>query len=157
MTIIERPVTRGSTLTGLAIILLPVIALAVKFITPGWMLVILFYAGILLAALYVFLVVMAASGFFGRRAAFSFVANRRGRVAGIGHGVGVLLFMAAIPDGGDDGSWSSPIITVFGLDTESFGATTEALTGVGLVVAVACYLWFVIEWAIALRVKRRLV
>lgn len=157
MTIIERPVTRGSVLAGLAIILLPVIALAVKFITPGWMLVILFYAGILLGALYVFLVVMAASGFFGRRAAFSFVANRRGRVAGITHGLGVLLFMAAIPDGGDDGSWSSPIIAVLGLDTESFGSATEALATVGFVVAVAGYLWFLVEWILALRVKRRLV
>jgi hypothetical protein len=157
MTIIERPVRPANTATGLAIILLPVVALAVKFITPGWMLVILFYAGIVLAALYVFLVVMAASGFFGRRAAFSFVPSVRGRIAGLGHGFGVLLFMASIPDGGDTGEWSSPIITVFGLDRDAFGSTTEALTGVGLVIAVVGYLWFVVEWAIALRVKRRLV
>ncbi len=157
MPIIQFPIRATNVVTGLAIIVLPVIALAVKLITPGWMLFILFYAGILLGALYVLLVVMASSGFFGRRAAFSFVPAKRGRFAGLTHGVAVVLFMFFLIDGGDSDDWSSPFITVFGFDRDAFSDLTSALCGVSLVIAVGAYLWFFVEWVIAVRVKRRLV
>ena len=157
MTIIARPVSRANTATGVAIIVLPLVALAVKFITPGWMLVIFFYAGILLGAGYVFLVVMAATGFFGRRAAFAFVSPTRARVAGLGHGIALGLFTFFLVDGGDNGDWSSPFITVLGLDRDAFSDLTGGLAGVAFFLAIGCYAWFIVEWALALRVKRRLV
>ena len=157
MTIITRPVNSANTVTGVGMIVLPLIAIAVKFITPGWMLLILLYAGIALAAFYVFLVVMAASGFFGRRAAFSFVNPTRARIAGWGHGLSVVLFMFFLVDGGDNDDWSSPFITVFGLDRDAFAGVTETLTGVFFFAAIGFYLWLVVEWVLALRVKRRLV
>ena len=157
MTIITRPVSSANTAIGVAIIVLPIIAILVKLITPGWMLVILFYAGIILGAGYVFLVVMAASGFFGPRAAFAFVNPLRGRIAGLGHGYSLVLFMFFLADGGDDGTWSSPFITVLRLDAAAAASTTELFTVVFLFAALGCYVWFVVEWVLALRVKRRLV
>lgn len=157
MTIITRPVSSANTATGVAIIVLPIIALAVKFITPGWMLVILFYAGIILGAAYVFLVVMAATGFFGRRAAFAFVSPTRARIAGLGHGISVVAFMFFLVDGGDNDDWSSPFITVLGLDRDAFADLTGGLAGVAFFLAIGFYVWFIVEWAIALRAKRRLV
>ena len=157
MTIITRPVSSANTATGVAIIVLPIIALAVKFITPGWMLVILFYAGIILGAAYVFLVVMAATGLFGRRAAFAFVSPTRARIAGLGHGISVVAFMFFLVDGGDNDDWSSPFITVLGLDRDAFADLTGGLAGVAFFLAIGFYVWFIVEWAMALRVKRRLV
>ena len=157
MTIITRPVSSANTATGVAVIVLPIIALAVKFITPGWMLVILFYAGIILGAAYVFLVVMAATGFFGRRAAFAFVSPTRARIAGLGHGISVVAFMFFLVDGGDNDDWSSPFITVLGLDRDAFADLTGGLAGVAFFLAIGFYVWFIVEWAIALRAKRRLV
>jgi hypothetical protein len=157
MTIVARPVSSANTITGIAIIVLPVIAIAVKLITPGWMMVILFYAGIILGAGFVFLIVMAATGFFGRRAAFAFVSPIRGRIAGLGHGVGVVAFMFFLVDGGDNDDWSSPFITVLGLDRDAFADLTGGLAAVALFLAIGCYIWFIVEWALALRVKRRLV
>lgn len=157
MTIIARPVSSANTATGVAIIVLPIIAIGVKLITPGWMLVILFYAGIILGAGYVFLVVMAASGFFGRRAAFAFVNPVRGRIAGLGYGVTLVLFMFFLVDGGDNDDWSSPFITVFGLDREAYSDLTGGLAGVSFFVAIGCYVWLIVEWGLALRAKRRLV
>lgn len=157
MTIVTRPIGRANIVTGVAVIALPIVSIAVKLITPGWMLLILFYAGILLGAGYVFLVVMAASGFFGQRAAFAFVAPVRGRIAGWGHGISVLLFMFFLADGGDDGDWSSPFITVFGLDRDLYGDLTGVLTAVCFFAALGFYVWFLLEWIIAVRAKRKLV
>ena len=157
MTIITRPVSNANTATGVAIIVLPVIALAVKFIVPGWMILILLYAGILLGAAYIFLVVMASTGFFGRRAAFAFVNPTRGRIAGLGYGVSVVAFMFFLVDGGDNDDWSSPFITVLGLDRDAFSDLTDGLAGVSSFVAIGFYVWFVVKWALALRLKRRLV
>lgn len=157
MTIIARPVSSANTATGVAVIVLPIIALAVKFITPGWMLVILFYAGIILGALYVFLVVMAASGFFGCRAAFAFVSPTRGRIAGLGHGVALVLFAFFLVDGGDNDDWSSPFITLLGLDRDAYADLTGGLAGVAFFAAIGFYVWFIVEWALALRAKRRLI
>jgi len=157
MTIISRPVSSANTATGVAVIVLPIIAIAVKFITPGWMLVIFFYAGILLGAGYVFLVVMAASGFFGRRAAFAFVSPSRARIAGLGHGIALVLFTFFLVDGGDNDDWSSPFITVLGLDRDAFSDVTGGLAGVAFFAAIGFYVWFIVEWAIALRAKRRVV
>jgi len=157
MTIITRPVSAANTATGVAIIVLPIIALAVKFITPGWMLVILFYAGIILGAAYVFLVVMAATGFFGRRAAFAFVSPTRARIAGLGHGISVVAFMFFLVDGGDNDDWSSPFITLLGLDRDAFADLTGGLAGVAFFLAIGFYVWFIVEWALAVRAKRRLV
>jgi len=157
MTIITRPVSAANTATGVAIIVLPIIALAVKFITPGWMLVILFYAGIILGAAYVFLVVMAATGFFGRRAAFAFVSPTRARTAGLGHGISVVAFMFFLVDGGDNDDWSSPFITLLGLDRDAFADLTGGLAGVAFFLAIGFYVWFIVEWALAVRAKRRLV
>jgi hypothetical protein len=157
MTIIEHPVRRINVVAGIAIIVLPILALAVKFITPGWMLLILLYAGIFLGAGYVLLVVMAASGFFGRRAAFSFVRSRRARIAGLGHSISVVLFMFFLVDGGDNGDWSSPFITVFGLDRDAYSDLTGGLSAVSFFAAIGLYIWFFIEWVIAVRVKRRVV
>ncbi len=157
MTIVTRPVSPANTITGIAIIVLPIIALAVKLITPGWMMVILFYAGIFLGAGYVFLVVMASTGFFGKRAAFAFVSPTRARIAGWGHGLSVVLFMFFLVDGGDNDDWSSPFITVFGLDRDLFSDLTSALAIGAFFAAIGFYVWLIVEWAIALRVKRRFV
>ena len=157
MTIITRPVSSANTAIGVAVIVLPIIALAVKLIVPGWMVVILLYAGILLGAAYIFLVVMASTGFFGRRAAFAFVNPLRARIAGLGHGISVVLFMFFLVDGGDNDDWSSPFITTLGLNRDAFADLTNALSGVAFFAAIGFYVWFVVEWALALRAKRRLV
>ena len=60
-------------------------------------------------------------------------------------------------NGGDDGTWSSPFITVLRLDAAAAASTTELFTVVFLFTTLGCYVWFVVEWVLALRVKRRLV
>ena len=156
MTVIEFPVRRINVVTGIAIIALPAVALGVKFIIAGWLMLFLLYGGILLAAAYIFLAVMAASGLFGRRAAFSFVDARRARVAGLAHGALLVAAMFFLTDGGDS-TWTSPFIQLFGLDLESWVDASDAIASAALLLAVACYLWFFVEWVIAVRVKRRLV
>ena len=156
MTIIEFPVRRSSVVTGIAIMALPLVALGVKFLNPGWLMLFLLYGGILIGAAYVFLAVMASSGFFGKRAAFSFVDSRRGRIAGLGHGISLVLATFFLTDGGDS-TWTSAFISLFGLDLETWVDPSDAIASVLFIVAIGAYLWFLVEWVIAVRVKRRLV
>jgi hypothetical protein len=157
MTVIAHPIRRINTVTGIAVIALPLLALAVMFVTPGTMLVLVLNLGALLGASYVLLVSMAASGFFGPRAAFSFTERGaiRGRIAAWGNGTSILLTAFFLVDGTDENSWSSPFIAIFGLDRDVVGATSGLLSAILLRLAAAFYFWFFIEWMLALRQRRR--
>lgn len=153
MTIIAYPVRPANVVTGVVLIALPLIALAVKFIVPGLLMMFLLYGGILIGGAYIFWVVMVASGFFGRRAALSFIDARRARLAGWVHGLSLVLFPFFLSDGGDS-VWTSPFTMLFASVTADASDSLAAAAGL---VAVASYLWFFVEWVLAVRVKRRLV
>ena len=153
MTIIEFPIRRVNVVTGIVLIVLPLLALGVKFIVPGVMMMFVQYGGILLAGVYVLWTAMVASGFFGRRAAFSFIDDRRARVAGWVHGVSLVLVPFFLTDG-TDAAWTSPFMKLFGVNASD---TSDALAAGALTIAIGSYVWFFIEWVIAVRVKRRVV
>lgn len=153
MTIIEYPVRRADVVTGVLLLVLPIVALGVKFIVPGLLMMVVLYGGILLGGAYVLWAVMVASGFFGRRAAFSFVNARRARIAGWVHGATLVLFPFFLSDGSDS-AWRSPFMLLAPSVTADASDVLAAAAGM---VAMASYVWFFVEWVLAVRVKRRLV
>lgn len=159
MAIVSRPVRRINTVTGIATMAAPPLALALMLVTPGSTLTFLFYLGLILGTSYVLLVVMAASGFLGPRAAFSFTERGavRARIAAWGNAVSIVLAAFFLIDGTDEQHWSSPFIALLGLDRDAVGATSSLLSYVFVLAAAAFYFWLFVEWMLATRLRRRVV
>lgn len=148
----------GDIAAGVALIAIPWITTLLKFVAAGWFL--LFYAmGLaLFVPLYVLVIVIAITGFLRRRAAFAFAGAGRVRawIAAWLHPLAFLAATAVLVDGGDDGSWTSPIAVILGLPTNSDFANTANVAFAPLcVVSAAALVWLVVEWIIALRARSR--
>lgn len=153
-----------STATGLALILLPLIAVGLKCLSFGWMMVMVMFGPIFVLAIgYALQLVIASQAFLSRRAALQSAATRkRATVAAWLTSVGVVVFGVFMPDGGDSGygstfqvwlgAYSSP-------DAEAMHAATDALNQViawiAAVVWIGAFLWLVVEWVIGLVQRRR--
>lgn len=146
----------GDVAAGVALIAIPWLTAVLKFVAAGWFL--LFYAmGLLLfVPLYVLVIVIAVTGFFGPRPAFAFAGSGRlrGRIAAWLHPVAFLLATAVLVDGGDDGSWTNPLAVLLGMPSNSAFAdvTTTAFVPLCLVSAGAL-VWLFVEWIRALRAR----
>lgn len=151
--------------TGIALIVMPFLAIALKFISFGWMLVMLMFGPVLVLLIgYVLQVVIAVQGFSLPRGAFSSAPGaRRGVIAAWVSLIGLMLFAIFMPDGGDIGYGSTLQVWLGAYTLEDPTAmhdATDTLTGVLAMVAavvwIGSYLWLVVEWIIALAQRRRL-
>lgn len=133
MTIVTRPFSATNVVTGIVIIALPVVAINVM---PELALYLAAYAGVVALPGYVFLAVMAATGFFGALPYFAFVNPLRGRVAGIGHGLSFVVLVLLLKLSADESGIAFIVVAV---------------------AALAFYVWFIIEWVRARRAKRAIV
>jgi hypothetical protein len=149
----------SAILVGLALILLPLVALAVKTIAyPGWMLVIMiFYSPVFLIG-YAIQIVVAANGLLRERGVLrTGSAGRRPVIAAWLTSVAVVASAFFLVDGGDDGRYGSVFTELMG--TSSTAAGESASMAVFMLCAmlwIAGWLWLVVEWIVQLVLARRL-
>lgn len=149
----------SAILVGLALILLPLVALAVKTIAyPGWMLVIMiFYSPVFLIG-YATQIVVAANGLLRERGVLrTGSAGRRPVIAAWLTSVAVVASAFFLVDGGDDGRYGSVFTELMG--TSSTAAGESASMAVFMLCAmlwIAGWLWLVVEWIVQLVLARRL-
>ena len=155
MSTLTRPGRSGADVAvAVALFALPWVTAAVKLIAAGWMTLIYMIGLVVFIPLYVLVIVIAISGFIGRRPAFLWAGagRTRARVAAWLHATSFLVATAFLEDGGDSGGWQSPIEVVSGVDL-SIGATGAFFYGFAIISPLAL-IWLVVEWIVAL-VKRR--
>ncbi len=148
----------GDVAAGVALLAFPFATAIVKLIAPGWMALIYLTGLIVFVPLYVLVVVIVITGFFARRSPFAFVAGGRvrARIAAWTHIGTFLLATAVLVDGGDDGTWTSPLALVLGLpsNTDFADAANVAFYPLTLLSGVAL-VWLTVEWIVALRARSR--
>lgn len=145
---------------AVVLILAPIVALLLKMVSFGWLLV-LFLLGpvVVFAAGYVVQIVVAAQGFLSRNDLFG-EARGRATIAAWVTSLGFLLLGLSLSDGGDSGSASTLqiLLGVNGPNEAQIHATTDGITfALALVSAVAWlggWVWLVIEW-IGAQARRR--
>lgn len=148
----------GDVAVGVALLAFPFVTAIVKLIAPGWMMVVYLMGLIVFVPLYVLVVVIGITGFFARRSPFGFVAGGRvrSRIAAWTHIGAFLLATAVLVDGGDDGTWTSPLALMLGLptNTDFAGAANVAFYPLTLLSG-AAVVWLTVEWIVALRARSR--
>lgn len=151
-----------STLTGIALIVVPLLAWALKLPSFGWMMVFVIFGPILLLlAGYVLQIIIAAQGFLSKRQLFG-AARLRATIAAWLTSLGVLVLGVFMPDGGDMyfGSTFQVWLGAYGPDSDAVHAATDGLNSVVAVAAafvwLAAFAWLTVEWIAALIRRRRL-
>ncbi|WP_449281857.1 hypothetical protein [Leucobacter sp.] len=151
-----------STLTGVALIVVPLLAWVLKSFSTGWMMVIIILGPILLLlAGYALQIVIASQGFFSKRELFG-SARLRAMIAAWLTSLGVLLLGVFMPDGGDMyfGSTFQVWMGAYGPNADAVHAATDGLNSVVATAAallwLAAFAWLVVEWIVALVRRRRL-
>jgi len=150
--------------TGLALIVLPILAVILKFFSFGWMMFFVIYGPIvLMVGGYILQVVIAAQGFLARRPLWTGGARTRAVIAAWSTSVAVVLVGIFMPDGGDTGYGSTfqvwlgaysggPHVEAMHDATDGLSAAISYAAGVVWVLA---FFWLVIEWIIGLTVRSR--
>ena len=157
-----RPPSRPLAIaTGIALIVLPLLAWALKLMSIGWMIVIILMGPIvLLLAGYAVQIVIASQGFLSKRELFG-PAGARATIAAWTTSTGAVLLGVFMPDGGDSdyGSTLQVWLGAYGERSEAVHAATDGLTGaLALVAAVAWlggFVWLAIEWIAGLARRSR--
>lgn len=141
-------VSRASTrAAGLALILLPLLALVVKGLAPGWMLVIIIWSSPLLLLGYALQIVVSAHGLLRERGVLRRPgAGKRGVIAAWTTSVAVVSAAFFLIDGGDDGRSGSPFTMLFGLESTAASDLSMIAFTVSAIIWVAAWLWLVLEW-----------
>ena len=143
---------------AIALIVLPMVALALRWVLPGWFMQTLRAAALVLLLAYALAVVIAITGFLTRRAAFT-VARMpwRAVTASWVAAAGVLLCSVFLVDDVNDGPWGSPFTVLLGVRYPS-GALTDAnhfASSIFGLLTLAGFGWLVVEWVIALVQRRK--
>jgi len=151
--------TRAQTIgAGLALILLPLLAIALKLMVfPGWMMLIIFFSAIPLLVGYALQIVVAANGMFRARGVFNLMPGaRRGLIAAWLTSGGVFLAAFFLVDGGDDGTYGSAFTELLGTSsTAAGGELSGVLMTISAFVWIAAWVWLVVEWVVQLTRARR--
>ena len=137
-----------ATLAGLALIVLPFVALLVKFVVPGWMLVfMLLYSPVLLIG-WATQIVIAANGLLRARGVLrTGSAGLRPIIAAWLTSVAVVGVGFFLIDGGDDGNSGSAFTELASTSSTSAGSDLSMiLCLVCAVVWAGAWLWLLIEW-----------
>lgn len=145
---------------GIALIVAPWLGWAIHLPTFGWMVVILFYTLFTIPVLilgYVIQVVLGSLGFFGRRPIFAALAQSwRPLTAAWVSSIAIIVVGFTLVDGGDTGGAGSTAMRWFGLmdDRAASGVSSVIMLG-AIALWLAGWLWLVVEWIVALVVRRR--
>lgn len=159
----SRPTTLARV-TGIALIVLPLVALLLKVMSFGWMMVFIIFGPIFVMAIgYVLQIIVAAQGFLSKKSAGLFdTARAKGAtIAAWLTLAGVLVLGLTMPDGGDTG-WGSTLqvwLGAYGEHGEAVHAATDVLTYVLAYAAafawIAGWAWLMVEWIGAFAQRRR--
>ena len=153
-------------LTGIVLIVAPVIAVVLKCVSFGWMMVFLLFGPIyLFAAGYAVQVVIACQRCFAPRDPLVDQPAARLRIvcAAWLTSIGVILLGVFLPDGGDS-TYGSTFQVLLGAndrfaDRDALHAATDTLTASIAVLATAAwgwgYIWLFIEWIIWRSMRKR--
>jgi hypothetical protein len=142
---------------GIALLIAPVIATAIKMVSSGWLTFVLMMAGIVWVPMWILIAVIVFTSFFARRNPYRWVRGGvgRSRVAGWLHVGTLILTMLLVPDFGDSpGAIPPPVAVLLGVPAPIW----EPLAVVAAPLAVICCLaavWLVVEWIVALVARRR--
>lgn len=155
--------TRRPIVTGIALIVLPLVAFALKFVSFGWGMVLLVFSGLIVVMVlgYALQIVIAVQGFLSRRALFA-EGPKRGFIAAWLSLVGALMVGLFMSDGGDTGYGSTLQVWLgsYGDQADAIHAATDGLTDalmlIGAALWVAGFVWLVVEWILALVRRKRL-
>jgi len=157
----SRP-SASARITGIALIVLPLIALLLKTFSFGWMMVFIIFGPIFVMVIgYVLQVIAAAQGFLSKKGLFDAARLKRATIAAWVSIAGALVLGVTMPDGGDTG-WGSTLqvwLGVYGENGEAVHAATDGLTTVLAYIAavawVVGWIWLMVEWIGAFAVRRR--
>jgi len=159
-----RPrLTATAILTGVALIVLPLVGAILKLVSAGWILVIVLVSvlfPLLLLIGYALQVVVAATGFFSARGPIQSTAvQRRATIAAWTTSIAWVVACVFLVDG-DDVDEGSTFQVWFGLrgDGSAADIASNASSVVFLVAALVwllSYVWLVVEWSIGWALRRR--
>ncbi|MHA3723424.1 hypothetical protein ACXR2T_06050 [Leucobacter sp. HY1910] len=144
---------------GLALIIAPVLGLAIKvFAFPGWMLIVFFFALLPLALGYALQCVIAGTGMLRQRGVLGAGTSgaARGRVAAWITSIAFVLSACSLVDGGDGGDYGSVVTFALGMSSTPQGEQlSTVLLFIAATVWLASWVWLVTEWIVALVRRRR--
>ncbi|MFT4231968.1 MAG: hypothetical protein QM606_04215 [Leucobacter sp.] len=151
-----------SALTGIVLIVAPLLAMGLKLVSFGWTMVFLLFFGpiLVLIAGYAMQIVIAVQGFLSTRALFG-AARVRATIAAWLTSLGAIVLGVFMMDGGDSdyGSTFQVWLGAYGPNGDAVHASTDGLTStVGMVsglVWAAGFVWLTVEWMVALSRRRR--
>jgi len=146
-----------ATLTGLALLILPALALLLKLGSLGWMVFALFVTAPLWILGYAVQVAVAISGYFSTRGALrDGPAATRGLVYSWATSIAVVCVGFFLVDGGDSGDWGSTFMLWTGLAGDSGAAdVSTAIFMLAVFVWLVTWVCLVVEWILALVRRRR--
>ncbi|MDI6021941.1 hypothetical protein QBL02_00110 [Leucobacter sp. UT-8R-CII-1-4] len=152
--------TRFDRITGVALIVLPLVALGFKMWSFGWYTVFMLFGPIfVMAGAYVMQVILAVQCYLVKSDLLG-AARKRATFAAWLSSVGFLMLGITMPDGGDTGYGSTLQVWLgsYGANADAIHAATDTLTYVLAVVSaiawVGGFVWLMIEW-IGAHARRR--
>ena len=152
------PSARSVIGAGLALIILPVVAITIKtFVYAGWGMLFILIIGIGLLAGYALQVVIAATAMLRAHGVFRRMPGaKRGVAAAWITSVGAVLTASFMIDGGDDGRFGSLFTVLTGTSSTPQGQEMSA-AGFGFFCAawIGGWIWLVCEWIVLLVRARR--
>lgn len=141
------------TIAGIALIVVPLIAVGVKTASFGWYMVLAIwtlYVPALLLLGWILQITVAATACFGRRARFAGRNRGRAIAAAWTTSLGVLAFALCLVDGGDT-TWGSTLMYWTGTaGDDAVGTLSTVLAWAALVAWIGGWVWLVVEWIMAL-------
>ncbi len=148
------------TVTGVALIVAPLVGVGLKMVSAGWTLMFLMFGPIIvLVAGYIVQVVIAAQGFLGKQDLFG-DARDRATTAAWATSVSSVLVGVFFPDGTDGGYGSTfqKWLGSYGPNGDAVHAATDAWSewlAIGLTaIWVVSYVWLFVEWVVASRRRK---
>lgn len=157
----SRP-SASARITGIALIVLPLVALLLKTFSFGWMMVFIIFGPIFVMVIgYVLQVIAATQGFLSKKGLFDATRLKRATIAAWVSLAGALVLGITMPDGGDS-DWGSTLqvwLGVYGENSEAVHAATDGLTAVlsyiSAIAWVVGWIWLMVEWIGAFAARRR--
>jgi len=153
-----------SRLTGIALIVLPLVALGLKMFSFGWMMVFVIFGPIFVMLIgYILQIIIAAQGFLSAKAKplFDRARAKRATIASWVSLIGIVLLGVFMPDGGDTG-WGSTLQVWLGAYGENGDAVHNATDTLTTLLAFVCafawvagWVWLVVEWVGAFAARRK--
>jgi len=146
-------------LTGVALVLLPLVGVALKLVSAGWILVFVLVSvliPLLLLVGYVLQLVVAVTGFFSARGPIQSTAvRRRATVAAWAASIAWVVACVFLVDGGDVDEGSTFQVW-FGLTGDGTDVASNVSSVVFLIAALVwllAYVWLVVEWIVGWRLR----